>query len=91
MQYFPFENQKTQMVNNKSHCHCIELKNYSREGRQDLASNDPGWPISRILSGGKPAWMDIYLGWRLPVSSSGLPGDGWERGVSRCRSSFSPA
>ena len=25
-------------------------------------SNDPGWPVSRILSSGKPAWMDIYLG-----------------------------
>jgi len=22
----------------------------------------PGQPISRILSGGNPTWMDIYLG-----------------------------
>ena len=27
--------------------------------------------------------MDIYLGWRSPVSSSDLPGDGWEKGGSR--------
>jgi len=43
----------------------------------------PGQPVSRILSGGKPAWMDIYLGWQLPASSSGLPGDDWETGRSR--------
>ena len=24
--------------------------------------NKPGQPVSRILSGGNPAWMDIYLG-----------------------------
>jgi hypothetical protein len=22
----------------------------------------PGQPVSRILSGGRPTWMDIYLG-----------------------------
>jgi hypothetical protein len=44
---------------------------------------NPGQPVSRILSGGISAWMDIYLGWRLPASSSGLPGDDWEAGCSR--------
>ena len=43
----------------------------------------PGQPVSRILSGGNPTWMDIYLGWQLPASSSGLPGDDWETGRSR--------
>ncbi len=27
MQYLPFENQKTQMIKNKYHCHRIGLKN----------------------------------------------------------------
>ena len=51
----------------------------------------PGQPVSRILSGGNPAWMDIYLGCRLPDSSRSLPGDGWEPGGSRLRRGFSPA
>ena len=48
-----------------------------------MPGNFPGQPVSRILSGGCPAWMDIYLDGWLPIRSSGLPGDGWEMGASR--------
>jgi hypothetical protein len=52
---------------------------------------NPGQPVSRILSGGNPAWMDIYLDEWLPTRSSGLPGDGWETGRSCLLPDVSPA
>jgi len=56
-----------------------------------LRNTNPGQPVSRILSGGNPAWMDIYLGEWSPTRSSGLPGDGWDTGRSRLLPDFSPA
>ena len=52
---------------------------------------NPGQPVSRILSSGNPAWMDIYLDEWLPTRSSGLPGDDWDTGRSRLSPDFSPA
>jgi len=49
--------------------------------RIGVISMKPGQPVSRILSGGKPAWMDIYLDDWLPNRSSGLPGDDRDTGV----------